>query len=66
MKRYKTRKYLQYSEITLSVYFIVTLDNDALNFGLTQGKMAPIVETQTGNIHESVVCWSAGNYTFRI
>lgn len=66
MNHYKTRKYLQYSEITLSVYFNVTLDNDALNFGLIQGKMAPIVETQTGNIHESVVCCSAGNYTFRI
>lgn len=61
MKHYEARTYLQYSEITVSVSFNVTLDNDALNFGLIQGKMA-----QTGNIHESVVCCSAGNYTFRI
>lgn len=61
MKHYKAHKYLQHSEITLSVYFNVTLDNDAFNFGLSQGKMA-----QTGNIHESIVCCSAGNYTFRI
>lgn len=51
MKHYKAHKYLQHSEITLSVYFNVTLDNNALNFGLSQGKMA-----QTGNIHESIVC----------
>lgn len=30
------------------------LDYDSSNFVLIQGKMAPIVETQTGNTHESV------------